>query len=184
MASFRRWQILKRASIKAGALLPLLPVNAPILDIGSGNGGLVYLLRKSGRNITASDVVNRSRFPSVEPLLIANNYIPYPENHFDTVLLITVLHHTVDQTAIIAEAKRLATRQVIIMEDIYFNTFQRLLTYAMDSLVNGEWRGHPHTNRTDREWRKVFDTMGLQVSDAHYMRTLGFFSQVIYQLSV
>jgi hypothetical protein len=38
-----------------------------------------------------------------------------------------------------------------------------------DSWVNWEWRGHPHSNRSDAQWRETFGRLGLRVasSDEH-----------------
>ena len=52
----------------------------------------------------------------------------------------------------------------------------------MDSLVNLEFRGHPHTNRDDNQWKQTFHQMGLKVVAEDEFRTLIFFRQKIYVL--
>ena len=117
-----------------------------MLDIGSGNGGLVWLLRQGGYSVTASDVANKSRIPSVQPILLGAGALPFPSESFDTVLLITVLHHTRDPETLLREALRVTRNKLIILEDVYNNALQKHITYWADSLVNHEWRHHPHSN--------------------------------------
>jgi hypothetical protein len=69
------------------------------------------------------------------------------------------------------------------MEDIYESPFQKYLTWCADSLVNWEFYGHPHTNRTDVEWKEVFQRNGLELENVEYYRFLLFFKQVTYVLT-
>ena len=80
--------------------------------------------------------------------------LPFPDDSFDVALLITVLHHTKKPIEILKEAIRVAPR-IIVMEDLYKNLLQKYLTFAMDSLLNLEFFGHPHTNMTQEQWESV-----------------------------
>ena len=152
------------------------------LDLGCGNGGLCHALKAKGYQIQPLDVKNISFFDDVQPLVYDGERIPWPDNSFDTVLIITVLHHTPDPVAILKEAQRVARKKIILMEDIYRNPVQKHLTFFTDSLVNLEFEGHPHTNKNDNGWRQTFKDLGLGLQSAEYMRTLVFFRQVIYVL--
>jgi len=80
------------------------------------------------------------------------------------------------------EAKRVS-KKIIIIEEIYTNIFNKYLTYFIDSLLNLEFIGHPHTNKTDKEWKLLFGQLGLKLTDAKYSRTfLVKTRQVIYCL--
>jgi hypothetical protein len=92
-----------------------------------------------------------------------------------------MLHHTTNAEALIREAGRVSDR-VIIMEDIYENRFQQWITWFTDSLVNWEFYGHPHTNRTDAEWKELFERNGLKLEKVEYYRFLLLFRQVMYVL--
>jgi hypothetical protein len=50
---------------------------------------------------------------------------------------------------------------------VYESTTEKWLTWLADSWVNWEWRGHPHSNRSDAEWRASFQRLNLQVDHAH-----------------
>ncbi|MDH5682420.1 MAG: SAM-dependent methyltransferase, partial [Spirochaetota bacterium] len=90
-------------------------------------------------------------------------------------------HHTSDARNLLSQAQKVA-RRIIIMEDIYSNRFQRFITQHMDSLANLEFYGHPHSNRSDSEWRDLFSELGLQLTHVEYINTLYFFRQVVYVL--
>jgi SAM-dependent methyltransferase len=181
----RKWlqaTIPARMKIKLHRIQPLLPTEARILDLGTGNGGLCKSLREMGHDVQPCDVKDISFFPEVQPLIYNGQRLPFENGAFDTTLLITVLHHTPQPDAVLDEAIRVSSRRIVVMEDIYKNPVQKYLTWFTDSLVNMEFVGHPHTNRSDRRWQKTFASKGLQVVSKNEFRTLLFFRQVIYVL--
>ncbi|TVR87640.1 MAG: class I SAM-dependent methyltransferase [Saprospirales bacterium] len=181
MTLYQKW-CLKKAEIKAKRLSKFYQPGAKVLDIGSGNGALVKLLREQGLSVTPLDIQNKSAFEEIKPLLYDGGKLPWENLQFDWVQMITVLHHTPNPENIIKEAKRVG-KKVLIMEDIYYNVAQKYLTFFADSLNNIEFRGHPHTNKTDLGWKEVFLQNGLKVDKAEFYRFLGIFDQVIYALS-
>ena len=106
--------------------------------------------------------------------------LPFADKSFDACTIITVLHHTPDPDAILREAMRVTRKRIVIMEDIFRNPLQKQLTFFTDSLVNLEFEGHPHTNRSDAEWKETFERMGLKLVFREDFRTLVFFRQVVY----
>ncbi|MFY0672089.1 MAG: class I SAM-dependent methyltransferase [Bacteroidia bacterium] len=173
--------ILPRARKKAKLLKPMLNPKSKILEIGSGNCGLAYLLQKDFHSVTATDIVDCSFFNSIKPTVFNGEALPFKSKSFDYVLIITVLHHTTKQLSLLNEAKRLGN-EVIVMEDLYTNKFGQRILHFTDSLVNLEFKGHPHTNRTDAGWRVVFKRLNLKITDTVKLRTLFFFRQIIYML--
>ncbi|RMF55023.1 class I SAM-dependent methyltransferase [Candidatus Woesearchaeota archaeon] len=152
-----------------------------ILDIGSGYGAVSWLLRKQGYKVTPLDVKNKSCTKEIRPIIYNGRKIPFKDKSFDVALLITVLHHTKNPEEVLKEARRVAKR-LIVMEETYSNIFQKYVTFIIDSLVNFEFLGHPHTNKTDAEWRRTFRNMGLEVCDVNKKRQLVFLEQVTYFL--
>ena len=69
------------------------------------------------------------------------------------------------------------------MEDIYTTLFQKYITFAADSINNWEFIGHPHSNKTDAEWRALFKKHDLIIESVEYYQFLLFFTQVTYVLS-
>lgn len=178
---FRRKQLLAKAEVKLQRIKPLLADHQQILDIGTGTGALAFQLQEGKWNVTAVDVVDKSFFPTIEPELYNGRDLPYQDNSFEVVQLITVLHHIPDPDRVLQEALRVG-RKVIVMEDIYTNPLQKYLTWFTDSLVNKEFWGHPHTNRTDIEWKETFSKLGADLVFEEQYQFLGLFRQVTYVL--
>lgn len=177
----RRWA-LHKAAIKRNRLLPFLSKQDLVLDVGVGNGALAVLLRNEGVRVQPLDIADKSLFKDVAVRVYDGTKFPYQDKRFGVCQLITMLHHTRNAHELIGEAKRVSNR-IIIMEDIYDGWFQKYLTWFTDSIVNWEFYGHPHTNRTDAEWRELFEQNGLKVERVEYYRFLIFFTQVTYELS-
>ena len=176
----KKWA-LKRAEVKRKRLLPFLTQGESLLEVGSGNGALTKLLNQEGLKVQPLDIADLSLFEDVKVRVYEGEQFPFKNNQFDVCQLITMLHHTTNAEELIREAKRVANR-VIIMEDIYENSFQKHITWFTDSLVNWEFYGHPHTNRTDAEWKELFHRNGLMMEKVEYYRFLLFFKQVTYVL--
>lgn len=152
-----------------------------ILDIGCGNGAFVLLCRKARMKVDTIDVRNKSAFGSVRPQVYDGTNLPFADKTFDTAMLITVLHHTPSPEEILKEAIRVADK-LVVMEDVYTGTWQKYLTWWVDSLVNLEFRGHPHTNKTDAEWKRCFTDLGLELETYREYRFLLLFRQTLYCL--
>lgn len=183
--AMKRWlqkSIPARMAIKLDRIEQHLDKEGTILDLGTGNGGLCLELRKRGYTVEPVDVKNISFFDSVSPTIYDGRRLPFEDGHFPTAMIITVLHHTPDPEAVLDEALRVTGKRMIVMEDIYKNPFQKYLTFFTDSLVNLEFAGHPHTNKSDKQWKKVFADRGLKLVACDEFRTLVFFRQVIYVL--
>jgi len=152
-----------------------------LLDIGTGPGSVCLLLRKNGFDVTPIDIQDLSLTNEVRPEIYDAKRIPFKRGDFDNVLILTVLHHSRDPVEVIMEAKRIS-KNLIIIEDIYQNSFQKYLTYIADSIANFEFIGHPHSNKSDVDWKKIFKKLGLKLKDAQYKCFLLFFRQAIYYL--
>jgi len=67
------------------------------------------------------------------------------------------------------------------MEDVCERRLQRIATRTIDSLLNLEFFGHPHTNKSDSEWRRIFAGVGLRLLGVGEERWLAI-SSVTYHL--
>ncbi|MFT4543934.1 MAG: alpha-1,6-mannosyltransferase [Bacteroidia bacterium] len=173
---------LRRAEVKRKRLLPFLSSGQSVLEVGAGNEALTKLLGLDGLEMVPLDIADKSLFNEMNVTVYDGKNFPFYDKQFDTCQLITILHHTTNAEELISEAKRVSNR-IIIMEDIYESPFQKYLTWCADSLVNWEFYGHPHTNRTDVEWKEVFQRNGLELENVEYYRFLLFFKQVTYVLT-
>ncbi len=164
---------------KTAPFITWLSPNSNILDVGSGGGLVAYTLREQGFQITPLDIDDLSYAPEVKPVVYDGETMPFNDLHFDTALLLTVLHHIEEPEKVLQETCRVA-RQVIIIEDIYNTPLQKWLTFRMDSFVNWAYAPCPHTNKNDAAWKKTFEEMGMQLKAVHYRKVLGYFRQGIY----
>ena len=174
---FAAWKIDARR--KLGWIVDWLSLEAKIIDIGSGPGSLLQVLGARGFKAEGLDIKDNSYRTALRPHLYGGQTMPFGTNSYDTALLATVLHHTPDPDAILKEAARIAPR-VIIIEDVYEGRVMEWLTKRMDSLMNLEFFGHPHSNRTDAQWRESFVAMGLNLRHAQTYRVAGIFKQTVY----
>ena len=191
----KKWA-LKRAEVKRKRLLPFLKEmnidpslrsgrqdeRLSLLEVGAGNGALSVLLGNEGMKMQPLDITDKSLFKEVNVTVYDGEKFPFSDKQFDVCQFITMLHHTTNTEELIREAKRVSNR-IIVMEDIYESPFQKYITWVTDSVVNWEFYGHPHTNRTDLEWKQLFERNGLKLEKVECYRFLFFFNQVTYVLS-
>jgi ubiquinone/menaquinone biosynthesis C-methylase UbiE len=190
LETIREWQLFLKLILplwqwdtyqKFQRLKPFLNHQDSILELGCGLGTVTHYFQQQGFKMIPVDIKNCSVFSQVKPILYDGKNLPFKDNSFDVVLLLTVLHHTIDVVSVLTEAKRVG-KKVMIIEDIYDNKIQQLLTYGVDSLVNLEFQGHPHNNRTDAEWQQLFQSLNFKLLDTFDYSFLLFFKQVVYVL--
>lgn len=162
-------------------LEPYLSPADSIVDIGAGIGNISAQLGKKGYHVLALDIEDLSFTSGVNPILYNGRKMPFKNKEFDVSIIITVLHHVKTPEAVISEARRVSSK-IIIIEDIYFNVLHKYLTFLLDSMLNLEFRNHPHSNKNDANWKRLFKKMGLKLSDTKYDRSFLLFKHVVYVL--
>lgn len=171
----------KRTARLTAEIEPYIRAGDRILDIGSGSGHIARHLKEKGYAVTSLDVADKCAFEDGHPVLYDGKIIPFADDSFDAALLITVLHHVADPAALLREAKRVAQR-IVVIEDLYQGAVQKHLTYAMDSILNREFIGHPHSNKTKEEWKESFKALGLKVVDQRTHTFWRFFTSGTFYL--
>jgi ubiquinone/menaquinone biosynthesis C-methylase UbiE len=175
------WLAAPRARSSVDHFAALLRPGEKLLDVGSGICDITNLLLKKGYDVTPLDVQDFSYLPAIKPTLYDGHTMPFDDQTFDTALILTVLHHTPHPEAVLREAQRVA-RRIIITEDIYTSTWHKYATFGMDSLLNLEFIGHPHSNKTDQQWRETFARLGLRITAEKSMRSFGVLRHTMYVL--
>lgn len=161
----------KRAKEGYEQISPFLIKGSKILDIGSGGCHVAKVLQDNNYNVTALDIKNNSHIKSIQPIIYNGSRLPFSDKSFDVALLLTVLHHAKDSLGLLREASRVAKR-IIISEDIYLTTFGKHKTHLIDNLLNFDFFPGHHANRSDAEWRELFQQEGLSLIGTDYWRTL------------
>lgn len=154
-----------------------------LLDVGSGTCNVALLLADMGYETTALDIVDLSFTPRMHPTLYNGKHMPFKDKSFDSALILTVLHHIngPEQETVLLEAKRVAKR-IIVIEDVYQNMLHKYVTFFLDSLMNFEFIGHPHSNNNDAKWRAEFERLGLKIVHEKAMAPLLVLRQKMYVL--
>lgn len=152
-----------------------------VLDLGAGPCWVTSLLRKEGFDVTPVDIKDNSIFDQIHPLVYNGIDLPYNDREFDIVLLLTVLHHAKDPISLLKEVKRVS-KKVVIIEDIFTNRLQKTLIKYLDSIINMEFKDHPHNNKNDEDWKTIFEEMGFTIKDTEYHKIGGFITQSVYLL--
>lgn len=155
----------RRARELVGRFAGWIPAGARVIDIGSGVGLVAEALAARGVDVTPVDVRDFSLSRQMRPRLFDGRTLPFADDAADVALLITVLHHVSDPDNSVREAARVA-RRVIVLEDLVESPAERALTHLGDAWLNWEWRNHPHSNRSDAQWRAAFAQLDLCVTHA------------------
>lgn len=106
-----------------------------MLDVGAGTGLLAQALSEAiGVRPTLVDVVtkNRTRLPFV---LYDGARLPFPDHAFDVALIAFVLHHAADPDRVLAEARRVG-RRLVVLEDTYRSIAERTAASWIDWIQN------------------------------------------------
>ncbi|MEM9821606.1 MAG: class I SAM-dependent methyltransferase [Bacteroidota bacterium] len=164
---------------KVQRILPFLQKSERILDIGAGNGLLANQLIKQGYQVTPVDVANLAIPESIKVVVYDGKKLPFDHQSHDTGLLLTVLHHTQNPVEVLKEVARVV-KKVIIIEDVYRNSVQKYLTFAMDTLVNFGHSQMTYQNRSTEEWKAIFRELGLELKQHREKRVLFFFRQATF----
>ena len=174
---FYLWKLDARR--KLGWIKDWIDIGDRLVEIGSGPGSTLSVMREAGYNIEGLDIQDSSYRPALKAQLYPGEVFPYEDKQFDTALLLTMLHHTPEPDHIILEAARVA-RRLIIIEDVYDNSFQAWYTKRTDSLTNFEFIGHPHSNRSHAEWLKTFESLSLVLRYAKVHPLALIYQQAVY----
>jgi len=171
---FAAWKI--DAKRKLGWIQDWLGASDKMIEIGSGPGSVLDV---NDYDVDGLDIKDNSFRKDLQPHIYDGKTMPFKAQSYDIALLPTILHHTPEPDAIIRESARIA-RRLIIIEDVYEGRVMEWLTKRMDSLMNLEFFGHPHSNRSDKQWRSSFANMGLTLHHASLHRVGGVFKQAVY----
>jgi ubiquinone/menaquinone biosynthesis C-methylase UbiE len=151
-----------RARVLAKHLLRFLPSDCTILDIGSGDGLLGYMLQEQGEGLQVHgiDVLPRAK-THIQIVPFDGVSIPYPAKSFDIALMVDVLHHTDDPMLLLREADRIARRGVIIKDHVTNGVFSWCTLSFMDWVGNARYSVRlPYNYWTESQWSEAITRLG------------------------
>ncbi|MFN2385948.1 MAG: class I SAM-dependent methyltransferase [Thermoanaerobaculia bacterium] len=155
----------RRVRVLADHLAALIPENARVLDVGSGDGrvGRAIGQRRSDLDIRGIDVLPR-KDPAISTEIFDGRTIPFPDASFDALLFIDVLHHTEDPTRLLREAARASRTFILIKDHRADGAFASATLRFMDRAGNARHGvALPYNYWRTRTWRETFQALGLDV---------------------
>ncbi|MGH6742774.1 MAG: class I SAM-dependent methyltransferase [Bradyrhizobium sp.] len=155
----------RRIQVLAQALANFLPKNARVLDVGCGSGTLAKVIMTLRPDVTIEgiDVLVRptTEIPVTE---FDGNTIPWPDKHFDVALIVDVLHHTDDPVRVMAEARRVTKRGIVVKDHFRDGLLANSTLRFMDWFGNAAHGVRlPYNYLSNAEWRKAWNALGFKV---------------------
>ena len=182
LQQFRIKKDKERANVKFKLYKNYLSNYSSIVDVGTGSGQFSGVLQDKGYAVTAIDITDKTNADKITPVLYDGKKLPLQDGSFDISMLITVLHHCPEPEEVFAEAVRVSRKRLFILEDVYNNWVMKRLTWFMDSLMNLEFAGHPHSNKSETGWENLFRQHNLKIVHKKKVKILSIFTQVVYVL--
>ncbi|MGH9685953.1 MAG: class I SAM-dependent methyltransferase [Candidatus Acidiferrales bacterium] len=155
----------RRVRVLARHLAGLIPAGSHVLDVGCGDGAIDHLISQNvpGVYVEGIDVLVRpTSHIAVRPF--DGLTIPCPQDSFDVVMFVDVLHHTRDPLALLREAARVA--KTILIKD---HTQEGIL--AGPTLRFMDWVGNaphrvvlPYNYWTRAQWNEALRAVGLMAT--------------------
>jgi SAM-dependent methyltransferase len=160
----------RRIEVLAGHLAELIPRDATVLDVGSGDGLLARSVesRRADLRMFGVDVLVRPQ-THIPVRHFDGVLLPFADGAFDVVMMVDVLHHANDQHALLQEVIRVARRAVVIKDHAADGFLARPTLRFMDWVGNARHGvSLPYAYWPSGRWRSEFAKKGLRVAE---MRT-------------
>ncbi|HYC49526.1 MAG TPA: class I SAM-dependent methyltransferase [Gemmatimonadaceae bacterium] len=108
----------RRARQLVDAVRVFLPLEGPLLDLGSGTGHVSALLEQQrGVDVIAADVSD-IHVTGRRPVIIADGALPFESQSFSAALLLFMLAYPADPVAVLREAARVTRGPIIIVQTL------------------------------------------------------------------
>jgi len=156
----------RRVRCLSDHLARLVPAACSLLDIGCGDGKLAQLLleKRPDLRIEGVDVLVRKKtWLPVKPFDGTN--LPYSDSSFDGVMLIDVLHHTLDPLPLLRQALRVSRRWLIVKDHVLQGPGAALRLRFMDYVGNARHTvALPYNYQSTSEWSALYRCLNVKVS--------------------
>lgn len=153
----------RRVKVLSGALAAAIPGGGTVLDLGCGDGQVAAGLMALRPDLVVQGVDVLLRPVTHIPVTLYDGaMLPFADGSFDYVTIVDVLHHTDDPAAVLAEARRVARRGVVVKDHLREGLLAGPTLRLMDWVGN---RGHdvrlPYNYLDSGQWAAAFAEAGL-----------------------
>ncbi len=143
----------------------VIPLRCSVLDVGCGDGLLAHLLleRRPDIRLRGLDVLRRSR-EYIPVATFDGKRIPFPDDSFDVIMFVDVLHHTESPADLIREAARAARAAVLIKDHTLDGLLARRTLTLMDAIGNARHGvALPYNYWHRRQWLETFSALDFEL---------------------
>ena len=166
-----------RAEFNYRSVEAYIPRGARVLDVGAWSCYLGELLRdRLACDVLSLDVVDANQ-TGMPFCVFDGRTLPVDTASFDVVLLLYVLHHAVEDTPLLNEARRVLREdgRLVVAEDSVDSLWNRIITVGFHVWLYLITRmGCDGKFRRSEEWRERFRIAGFQVKESSWLgRHLG-----------
>ena len=141
-----------------------------VLSVGDGEGSVSLQMQNKYKvkvqGLDVGNVFSKFRINEIPLEIYDGKEIPYPDNSFDIVTAVFVLHHCYDVEQILAEIIRVSRKKIIICEDVYSTWIGKQIVCGFDYLENRSLSRDvniPFNFKTLKEWVNLFNKLNLTV---------------------
>lgn len=156
---------IRRVEVLKKHLIRLIQESSTLLDVGAGDGLLDFVIMQKRPDIKIKSIDPVIRNKTYVPVSSFNGKsIPFDDSSFDIVMFIDILHHTEDPLALLKEAKRVASKSIIIKDHTQSGLFAKTTLSLMDKVGNEKHDIKITRNYwTEEKWFNAFTELELEV---------------------
>lgn len=155
----------RRVRVLSRLLRELMPQGARVLDVGCGDGMLAKLIMQERPDVEMHGIDVLLRKHSHIPVRLFDGcVIPHPDESFDIVMFVDVLHHMSDPNILVCEAARVARQSIIIKDHTRNGLFADTTLRFMDWVGNARHGVElPYNFWPRKRWLEFFGKLNLEV---------------------
>ncbi|MFH2020331.1 MAG: methyltransferase domain-containing protein [archaeon] len=150
--------------------------NSYVLDFGCYDGSTAMLIMKYNPTLKIVGVdIQDNQTAKIQRKIYDGKKIPYPDNTFDLVMSLDVLHHTTDIPKHLKEMQRVSKKYVLIKDHAVYSFFSDLLIRFSDYSSNLPYDIKCVFNfPSPDKWMRMFKACGLKIIDQPKNLSFGF----------
>lgn len=166
---------IRRVRVLVDHLTRIMPPDASVLDVGCGDGQLARALAERRPDLRFEGIDVLVRETAVIPVREFDGlHIPFPDDAYDVVLFVDVLHHSEQPAALLGEAVRVARQHLVIKDHDLHGWLAGPTLRFMDRVGNERYGVDlPYDYWPLERWRDEWQSLGLTCEEI--IRRLGLY---------